>query len=88
MVANEEWLNLFPEAKVYHRAMVASNHCLLSLSLRMRGLKRAVKRRFMFEEMWTREEGYREVIETAWDPLNCNPNMPIHKRLQSCKDHL
>ena len=77
MVANEEWLNLFPEAKVYHRAMVASNHCLLSLSLRMRGPKRVVKRRFMFEEMWTREESYREVIESAWDPWNCSPAMSI-----------
>lgn len=37
MVANEEWLNMFLEAKVFHRSMVASNHCLLSLSLRMRG---------------------------------------------------
>ena len=42
----------------------------------------------MFEEMWTREEGCREVIETAWDPLNFNPDMSIQKRLQSCKDHL
>ena len=42
----------------------------------------------MFEEMWTREEGCREIIETAWDPLNYNPDMSIQKRLQSCKDHL
>ena len=81
MVANKEWLSLFPVAKVFHRSMAASDHCLLSLSFRMRGLKRAVKRRFMFEEMWTREEGYREVIETAWDPLNCNPDILIQKRL-------
>ena len=73
---------------MFHRSMAASDHCLLSLSLRVRGPRRAIKRRFMFEEMWTREEGCREVIETAWDPLNCNPNMPIQKRLQSCKDHL
>ena len=77
MVANEEWLNFFPEAKVFHRSMAASDHCLLSLSLRMRGPKRVIKKRFMFEEMWTREEGYREVIEMAWDPLNCNPELPI-----------
>ena len=88
MVANEEWLSLFPEAKVFHRSMAASDHCLLSLSLRVRSPRSVVKRRFMFEEMWTREEGCKEVIETAWDPLNCNPNMPIQKRLQSCKDHL
>ena len=88
MVANEEWLNLFPEAKVYHRAMAASDHCLLSLSLRMRGPKRVVKRRFMFEEMWTREESCRDVIESAWDPWNCSPEMSIQKRLQRCKGRL
>ena len=81
MVANEEWLSLFSEAKVFHRSMAASDHCLLSLSLRVRGPKRAVKKRFMFEEMWTREDGCKEVIEMAWDPLNCNPDMPIQKRL-------
>ena len=34
IVANEEWLKIFFEAKVFHGAMAASNHCLLNLSLR------------------------------------------------------
>lgn len=42
----------------------------------------------MFEEMRTREEGCREVIERAWDPLNCNLELPNQKRLKSCQDHL
>ena len=33
MVANEAWLQLFPEAKVFHISMSASDHCLLALSL-------------------------------------------------------
>lgn len=57
MVANAEWLKLFPEAKVFHRSMAGFDHCLLSLSLSMRRPKRAFKKRFMFEEMWTREAG-------------------------------
>lgn len=40
MVANEECLNMFPEAKVFHKSMAASDHCLLSLSFRMRGPRR------------------------------------------------
>ena len=71
-----------------HRSMAASDHCLLSLSLRVRGPRRAIKRRFMFEEMWTREESCREVIESAWDPWNCSPAMSIQKRLQRCKGRL
>ena len=74
-------MNLFLEAKVVHRSMAASDHCLLSLSIRMRETRKVARRRFMFEEMWTREEGCREVIEMAWDPLNCNLEMLIQKRL-------
>ena len=65
MVANEECLKLFLESKVFHRLMAASDHCLLSLSLKVRGSRRVFKKRFMFEEIWTRDEGCREVIEMA-----------------------
>ena len=33
MVANEEWMKIFPEARVRHVAMPISDHCLLTLSL-------------------------------------------------------
>ena len=36
IVANEDWLNLFPEAKVFHRTMAVLDHCLLNLSLKKR----------------------------------------------------
>ncbi|XP_050258890.1 uncharacterized protein LOC126703871 [Quercus robur] len=88
IVANEAWLNMFPEAKVVHRSMAASDHCLLSLSIRMRETRKVARKRFMFEEMWTREEGCREVIERAWDPLDCNPELSIQKRLKCCQFQL
>ena len=88
MVANKEWLNLFPEVKVVHRSVVASDHCLLSPSLRMREPRKVARKRFMFEEMWTREEGCREVVERAWDPLDCNLEMSIQKRLKSYQVNL
>ena len=65
IVANEKWLKMFPEAKVFHKAMAASDHCLLNLSLRKQVQRRGRVKRFMFEAMWTREEGCREVIEMA-----------------------
>ena len=42
----------------------------------------------MFEAMWTREEGYRKVIEAAWDPLNANPDVQIRDRIKCCQAHL
>ena len=71
-MANEKWLKMFLEARVFHKAMAPSDHCLLNLSLRKRVQRRGSRKQFMFEAMWTREEGCREAIETAWDPLNAN----------------
>ena len=88
MVANEKWLNMFREAKVYHRAMAVSDHCLLNLSLRRRVSRKGGRKRFMFEAMWTREEGCKKVIEEAWDPLNCNPDVQIQDRLKCYQDSL
>lgn len=34
MVANEEWMRIFPEARVRHVAMPISDHCLLALALK------------------------------------------------------
>nr|POE68302.1 hypothetical protein CFP56_34322 [Quercus suber] len=34
MVANSSWLELFPDAKVYHRSMSSSDHCLLTLIMK------------------------------------------------------
>ena len=42
----------------------------------------------MFEAMWTREEGCREVIEMAQDPLNANSDVQIRDRIKSCQNHL
>ena len=40
MVANEDWLRLFPEARVRHVAMSISDHCLLMLSLMRKQTKK------------------------------------------------
>ena len=34
IVANEKWMKMFPKAKVFHKAMATSDHCMLNLSLR------------------------------------------------------
>ena len=88
IVANEKWMKMFLKAKVFHKAMATSDHCMLNLSLRKQVQRRGKGKQFMFEAMWTREEGCREVIETAWDPLNANPDVQIRDRIKSCQDHL
>ena len=81
-------MKMFPEARVIHRAMAALDHCLVKLSLRQWVQRKGIRKCFMFEAMWTREESCREVIEVAWDPLNANPDVRIRDRLKSCQAHL
>ena len=71
-LANERWMKFFLEAKVHHTSMSALGHCLLTLFLRKSMPSKPAKKRFFFEAMCTRDERCKEVIETAWDPLNGN----------------
>lgn len=75
---------LFPEAKVYHRSMLSSDHCLLSLSLKNVCPRKHVKKCFQFEAMWVREEGCKDVVEGAWDPYRGDAGYSIRERLKRC----
>ena len=88
MVANEDWLRLHPEANVHHFSMSISDHCMLVLALKRNQPRKPMKKRFMFEAMWTREEGCREIIESVWDPLSCDVGLSITDKLRRCQDHL
>ena len=88
MVANEEWMSMFPKASVFHCSMSISNHCLLALSLKRRQPRKPMRKRFMFEAMWTREDGCRDIIEAAWDPLENSVVYSILDKLKKCQDHL
>lgn len=85
MVANEEWRVLFLEAKVHHVSMFASDHYLLVLWLERKVRSRSLKRRFLFETIWSRDERCMQVVEEAWDPLRVNPDFQIHDRLRNCQ---
>ena len=85
MVANSSWSELYPEARVYHRSMSSSDHCLLYLSLKNILPRKHVKKRFQFEAMWVREEGCKEVVEGAWDPYRGGLGYSIMDRLKRCQ---
>ncbi|XP_050242088.1 uncharacterized protein LOC126691051 [Quercus robur] len=88
MVANEEWMKIFPEAKVHNVSMSASDHCLLVLFLKKNQYRKRGKKRFFFEAMWTKEEECKEVIEMAWDPYVDDATRPIQERLERCQSQL
>ena len=78
----------FPEACIHHFSMSISDHCLLALSLKQSQPRIQAMKRFFFEAMWIREEGCREVVESAWDPLQGNLKFKITDRLKSYQEQL
>ena len=88
MVANKAWMRIFPQARVQHVSLSISDHCLLALSIKRRQPQKPAKKGFFFEEMWTREEGCREIVESAWDPLWVDPEYKVTDRIRSCQNQL
>ena len=88
IVANEEWMVRFLDARVFHSSMSISDHCLLKLNLSKRQNRRPIKKRFLFKAMWTRDARCREVVELAWDPGRGGLNFQLADKLRSCKEKL
>ena len=67
-MATPEWIDLFPEANLYNLTSSVSDHS--SLALRMvrteRG-NRKIKKPFIFESMWLRDQRCEEVVHEAWE---------------------
>ena len=88
MVVNEKWVEQFPEDRVYHISMSASDHCMLALFFTKIKPLKPKKRRFVFEEMWAQDDRCREVIERAWDPLWTSCDLNVVERIRCCQELL
>lgn len=88
VVVNTRWMEAFPDARVHHVSMSASNHYLLALTTRKPRVEKQRKRRFLFEAMWTRDNICKEVIEDAQDPLRADLDFQIQDRIKSCQTQL
>lgn len=85
MVANEDWLRMNPKASVHNFSMSIFDHYMLVLVLNRSQPRKPVKKP---EAMWTREEGCRDVVESAWDPLRCDSGLIITDKLKWCQEQL
>ena len=88
MVANASWSTLFQEARVRHCSMSSSDHCLLLLTLKIGQQKKLARKRSIFEAMWVREAGCREVVEEACDLYREDEEYTVTDRLKSCQANL
>ena len=67
-VANTEWISLFPNARVQHIVVAASDHMGLLIHMDPAQAPNICRKkiRFRFEHMWVREAGCEEAIREGW----------------------
>ena len=88
VVADERWVAHFPEAQVQHISMSTSYHCLLALFLRKKRPIKSTKRRFMFEDIWVRDERCRGMIESVCAPTQASVDGCIVDKSKMCQSQL
>ncbi|KAL9666155.1 hypothetical protein QQ045_000479 [Rhodiola kirilowii] len=64
-LANAPWLQLFPNAVVYHLSNFQSDHSPIQLSLRP--VRRRSPRLFRYEAMWAKDPRFKELLKSLWD---------------------
>ncbi|CAL8992515.1 unnamed protein product [Prunus brigantina] len=83
MVANGDFVRLFPEVATHHLNSLVSDHLPLLLYLRPSTWSRKHKR-FLFEELWTTIEGCQDVISHAWE----SETGIVVEKLKACQGSL
>jgi len=63
--ANQEFLDLFPEATVWHVQTTESDHCCLLIECNRETSNRR-HRSFRYENMWRRDESYLQLVQPTW----------------------
>ena len=89
VLANVEWVNLFPRAKLHHLTNSASDHSPLLLHLERRVSKKKMKKLFGFESMWLKEPQCEEIVQKAWsDGVLGQSEFPLVSCLNHCRMQL
>ncbi|XP_056859988.1 uncharacterized protein LOC130508476 [Raphanus sativus] len=81
-VANQQWLECFPQATIYYLKRVCSDHSPILTSLDgMQWKKRAT---FKYDHRWTKREGFIEVVNQGWKAQG-NGQANIMGRISTCR---
>lgn len=66
MFATTDWLNMFPNARLFHLASSVSDHCCLLLRFNQRVKCKKQRRLFRFESMWLKDEKCGNIVKEIW----------------------
>ena len=79
-----DWINYFNGTRVLHFIESTSDHCALLIADSI-AVQPSRKRRFHFEEMWTKKEECKEIIKNAWEGcLHRGTPESISSGIQNC----
>ena len=85
-LATQEWMDLFPTAKLHHLSSSASDHSLLCLHLVHRQRRRKARKLFIFESMWLKDRRCEEVVKAAWvEKEMVATNRVLERCLERCR---
>ena len=74
-IASNDWYSLYPGTKVRHLNTHASDHKAIVINLE--GIVPQPNRPFKFEQMWLRDNGCSETINSAWSTSTRPATMPL-----------
>ncbi|XP_075645526.1 uncharacterized protein LOC142616592 [Castanea sativa] len=66
-LATQGWMDVFPNAKLYHLSTSVSDHSPLLLRMIHKPRKLKGKKCFRFESMWLKDHQCEEVVKEAWE---------------------
>lgn len=64
-MATPGWINIFPDAKLFHLTSLVSNHSSLTLRMVQKLRNKRARKNFKFEAMWLRYQRCEEVVQKA-----------------------
>ncbi|XP_060961066.1 uncharacterized protein LOC133031553 [Cannabis sativa] len=76
-LVNNDWLSIFPMAKLTNLEISPSDHSPLFLELTVP----THDYRFKFENWWTTHQGYEEIIQSCWDRMEGHN---IEEKIEEC----
>ncbi|KAF9587816.1 hypothetical protein IFM89_005820 [Coptis chinensis] len=87
VIANVEWLDIFPMACVSHIATSSSDH--VALVLHMTGVVDSGLKPFRFHDMWSKDVSCEGVIENCWShPFLGSPSFILNSKFKLLRTSL
>lgn len=80
-MATPEWMNIFPQAKLFHLTSSVSDHSPLALCTMQKPRKKKVRKIFRFESIWIRDQRCEGVVKKAWEE---GKRASTGSKLESC----